>query len=138
MTRPGNKVVITHNLFLHRTSQCKKYLQLSNNTIVILKNTMLLFLLITFCKFTTNQDARRVRLIDSLIVFKTNILQVSPVKLPVKLQRHFFTHVDPYVAVPFLCAREKHTTCSKHLFECGFLRASSFFGIRHLSHVTAS
>ena len=66
----------------------------------------LLFLLITFCKFTTNQDARRVRLIDSLIVFKTNILQVSPVKLPVKLQRHFFTHVDPYVAVPF-CVHER-------------------------------
>ena len=37
MTRPGNKDVITHNLFLHRTSQCKKYLQLSDIVDTILK-----------------------------------------------------------------------------------------------------
>ena len=31
-------------------------------------------------RFTTYQDARRVRLVDGCLIFETNILRVSPVK----------------------------------------------------------
>ena len=46
-------------------------------------------------RFTTYQDARRVRLVDGLI-FETNILRVSPVKPRPTAKRHMFLMVINY------------------------------------------
>ena len=56
--------------------------------------TILFLLHIDRYKFTTYQDARRVRFVDGLI-FETNIIRVSPVKSIVALQSNYLNgYVD--------------------------------------------
>ena len=57
--------------------------------------------IVGYYRFTTYQDARRVRLVDGLI-FETNILRVSPVKVAIVL------FMDKYFSSVFELVMDKY------------------------------